>query len=600
MSTLVVKRRNSSASTSAMQRTVDDARQLFGGSAVKHGVIDGYLTRASKVGVLRFATVLDQPVRLRFYGLLAGAPGAPGTSPAFTALPNRDSLLIPGTRLDPTQETARDEAVFPSALSYFVGGALTAGALPYTNSYTAYPGAAEDVVTYPVGHTVVDAAPGDDLSFYPLPDATQLWVEAAHYSRSDVGVRYVLSESLVAQITNGKRLFPRGLDSNASFDIYAVTWPRFPSALSDNRFVGCVPTVAQDSGSIVDYGKLHLLVLFSTLDEVDGAATTPFDVAFPDIPQFEQQLWDIAEPSYRPHFYEGNVLLTPEGNAIIYGKWLQRRQPQNTQLLPTRYRETRFRLRITPLGGQSWAVISCDVEGQDAATGDGGLRVNSEDGTMRVMTRPSVFLGAGLDWAVYVSYNVGINDIVNAPIFGVRANVSSTSLYVVAAGIEVAEGMPAGVTMLRGLPETITLHNMAFNTQQQQALACSHVNSGSVFGVTFCGFSDLDGSVVLCRWDNVNGFAVWEGFDLSELNVALADFVPAVTCYVMASVQTVDGVDEVVGTPAFTISGAFGGVAKTFVVVDGVAKLITEGGGLSAAVLGNRLQTTPLNKLYRR
>lgn len=563
-------------------------------NGVVRRVIDGYLLTAKKAGLTRIAQILDRPVQVRLYGVLGGVDGEAYESPAFAATMNRDGFS--GTldaNVSAASQEALDAAVFPVPSVTFVGVGPPLTARVVERSIVALPAPRKEVNHQGQYELLSDVSA---LEYYPMTASTNLWVGAYYYGRENFGVSVVVSEGTVAELTGGYLFFPRNVAPDSVFLLPAVTLPRPATDYLGDQLATIIPVVKQLSGThSEDYGNLAFYGAFATRGEETTSVSNVL-YTFPSIPQYEQV--ESGSDGVAPHVCEIAGCYHPNGEFTVYGHlFVPVFRDGSTSSTPEEQMVTRFQLSVALNKVGSWTVLRTDVSNDDAVTGLGPRRVNSQNGQFLAPAPPAVFFGAGDPWAFSVQFTPENNRLFTRP-EGEAAVMNNTSMLVVRDGQIVDEGKPAGCQFVRGVGTEIAVYLNSELKARQGTLVCAHVNTSDIFGVTFFVFDAATDALRLAKWDTIDGFGYWEDYDLSAIG-GTPNFLPAVTCYRMADVVETETGSEISGRPGFLVSGVFDSDEKTYIVNRGRAKFLAPAAGLSALVLGSNLSKGPLNRIYK-
>jgi hypothetical protein len=512
---------------------------------------------------------------------------------------NRDAFH-PGTGADPIPLTVEDldEAKFPTSWSTInlavaptAFGVWEGAALPEVKGVTKlWSGGAADSLDR-------------DVEVYPLSASRALYTRVEFLKRGDTGTAINTTEAFVTPITGGYLMSPRDIVDSA----FQLAYPTVtPHAATDydpvaGTIVIATPVtkplakIADDTGQ--DYGKVAMFFTRSVDVSTAESFTSLYLFQFPSLAAFQQTLWRSAEErGYTPTVVHSQAILHPDGSTTIYGRFYgfvygtaATTQSGFEQML------TRFRLSITPEGLDSWSVLSCDVTGTDASLAS--RRVGSVAGQFRWVEPPTVFYGAGSPWAFWAQYDISSSGLSYTP-FGEGDGGATVGGFVISinkGATEVARGVPPNITMFRFTGAPTRLLDGAATTPRRFPYVACHVDTPEVFGLSFFGWDRTTEELKLCKWDTVDGFGIWE-IDLTQMNLRRSDRLPSISVYQRCSV--VDGL--VVGLPSFVANSEYdGGFVEGHIIAKGVAKSMGVVGGLSVSALGNPLQSSLLNNLYR-
>jgi hypothetical protein len=591
MSKIVRRQTNTATGVHWLRRTMNIAARL-GKNNKRSEIQDGYILRANRAGNQRSATLLDMAPHVRVVGNLGTIAGQFLGSPRLKVGGNRDAFH-PGAGADPIPLTVEDldEAQFPTNWN-----TINIGAAP--SKFGVFLGAALPVANDRTKLRFAGRSNSfEDVLFYPLDTSEPLYHRVEFIGRGDTGVAANTNEAFVTAVTGGYVFSPREIDIAPNYPVvlpYAATDfdPVAETIVVATPIVKPIAKTQANTGK--DYGLTAIFFTRSVGVTTVTGTTSLFIFNFPASDFFEQSLWFGEEAfGYTPALIQHEAVLKPDGSTTIYGTFLSflyGTAPEDEE----DFREmlTRFKLDVSAAGQPNWSVLKCDVAGFEASLN--ARRFNSVEGEFEFSNKPVVFYGAGDTWAFWLSYDLTANGL--NFFSGGRATASDSSITINKGGAVVAQGGPLNVVLTRDLGELVTFIPLvtARNEYAFSYVAC-HVDTPEVFGLSFFGWDRTTEELKLCKWDTVDGFGIWE-VDLTQMNLRRADRLPGISVYQRCSV--VDG--EVVGLPSFVANSEYGGGnVEGHIIAKGVAKSMGLVTGLSVSALGNPLQSSPLNKLYK-
>lgn len=490
--------------------------------------------------------------------------------------------------------------------------------------------------------------------FMPMSPERQLGIIFEFPARAQTSLAVTIDEAFVASATGGYQFVARLLYGGGDGTVircrpFSLPWCAGEKNEEHIRIVVPVTKASNDGGDVaVDKGNPALFVVLiqyneeTQTQEAQSLSLWPF----PSTPQFE-----IIGGAVTPEFTGsllgqpaglaltnfGDLVVLDDGSFVYYGA-TYRTVTDDSALNDSDYVSTNmttgFVVQSTPTGNPNWSVFYCAIDPNTENSNSAYRRVNTTADDMEVIDQVTALKDqAGGTWGVYFLLETKGSNRVNFATAGYldgeetgdTGRIYSTRTIILNGTSVVASGLPDGVKLiwnsLSDLSDTTDVLALVpappvFGYLKNNPVTV-WTDTEDRFGFCFFVYRETDNSLAICSWDTVEGFALWD-YDLSAMDGYIAEAqgtdsltnygrafmvrTPSLHCYTKARV--VDG--EVIRQPRFTACvGKFNGLSEdalpgaTFLVVGGVATKVIEAAALAAVPIGNDLQNTPLNNLYR-